>query len=161
MSELWIIQIVRDIKVRHREAAEQARREGDRRKLLQEKAPIFWRDLTDFLRQFLLEIQGGLRGDITEGVFSFALDTDNTVIMFEKSAFPFVVFSATPEFESGRVRMTFTQHAPIGTEPACGTPIPCRFEIHSDGNIILQLNGHAYAEPEEAAKFIIQRAFTL
>lgn len=162
MSEPWIEKIIQDIKEKDHKAAEQAMREEHQKRVIAEKAPIFWRDFADFLKKFVNEIHAGLRGDITEGTFSFELDDRNQEIKCEKSAFPFVSFTATPEFGSGKVTMSLTKVNPILSQAgASGSIIPCRFEVQSNDTLVLQLNGHSYAEPEHAAKFIIEKAFMI
>jgi hypothetical protein len=38
--------------------------------------------------------------------------------------------------------------------------MPSRFEIEGE-EVVLQLNGHVFKNPEHAAKFIIEKLFTL
>ena len=161
MPEPWIQKIIQDIKIKDAIVAERAIQEACRRKVTLEHAPVFWRDFADFLHKFVNEIHDGLRGDATEGEFSFELNDRNYTIEFKKSAFPFVLFTATPEFATGKVTMNLTKVNPSLTGQASGSIIPCRFELRGDNAVMLHLNGHAYSEPEDAAKFIIERAFTV
>lgn len=162
MSEPWIDKIVQDIKEKAHKPAEQAAREEHQKKVRREQGPIFWRDFIDFLQKFVEEIQAGLHGDITEGIFMFE-SRDNTIVNFAKSDFPSITFKASPDFEKGRIEISLTK-GNLRWPPSGGgqsSPIPCRFEVRSDDTLIMQLNGHAYDEAEQAAKFIIEKAFTI
>jgi hypothetical protein len=161
MSEPWVEKIIQDIKEKDRDSAEKIMHEEHQRKVISEKAPIFWQDFADFLQEFIKEIQTGLSGHITEGIFSFALNANSHTITFGKSAFPFISFTATPELNSGKVTMHLTKVNPSLVGSASGSTIPCRFEVQRDGTLVLQLNDHSYAEPAHAAKFIIEKAFTI
>jgi len=163
MPEEWIAEIIRNIKEKDHGAAEQVRREEHVKKIISDKAPIFWRAVADFLDKFIEEIGHGLQGDVTAGHMTFQLNTGNHTITFGKSAFPYVEFEAIPKFTNGTVSMKLAKNNPLPPQEseAKSSTIPCRFEVQDDDVLILQLNGHAYSEAEQAAKWIIQKAFLL
>ena len=161
MPDLWMEKIIQDIKEKNHEAAKKIMREEHEKKVIAEKAPMFWRAFADFLEKHTREIEDGLHGDITQGELSFALKPENHEITLGKSAFPSVQFTATPQFNDGKVSMNLGKVNPIATKGMSFSQIPCRFEVQSDDTLILQLNGHSYPSPEDAARFIIERAFTL
>src|SRR5262249_16208071 len=125
------------------------------------RAPIFWRDFADCLRKFVDELQRGLQGDITKGNIAFIQRSHRKEVKIEKSAFPYVSFTAVPDFGTGKVTMSLTNVNPRLTGSASGVHIACRFEVQNDNTLMLRINGHAYVSPEEAAQCIMEKAFTV
>jgi len=162
MSEAWINQIVEDIKVKDHNAAEQAAKEKHRLAVIAEKGPIFWRSFADFLKKFVEEIRAGLEGDVTQGNINCEFDPTSGRIQINKSAFPFLTFNAAPNYSGQPMIPNYVKVNPQqGGSPHSGQSIPCRFEVVGHDDLILQLNGSSYAAPDFAAKFLIEKLFTI
>jgi hypothetical protein len=164
MSEDWLADIVRDLKVKNHDAAELAASERQRWRLVAQSAPAFWRSFSDFLRKFVEEIRDIFGDDITAGEIKFERKPANEEIAFSKSAFPYLRFQAKPDFSglAADVRYSKAETQPEENEPRPRPEnvIPCRFELNAAGAIVMHLNGREYSEPEQAARFIIEKLFS-
>ena len=164
MSEAqWLNVIVSAIKEKDHDAAVALRKKEHRAEVLLARAPIFWRTFGDFLKKFIEEMKTEFGDDVTAGELSFRIDPAQSVIHIDKTAFPFVTFSAAPKFDGQPNAVTYSVFNP---EKPCDqgnvTPpsMPSRFEVVGE-DVELHLNGRSHKDAEGAARFIIEKLFTV
>jgi hypothetical protein len=158
----WIKKLVRGIEEADHDAAVEARERNHRAEIVKTKGPIFWRSFGDFLSKFVTEMNEEF-GDHPAGDAKISFQKGGQEsYRISKAAFPFVNFSATPDFSGGPNMVNFAAVNP--ERPSNGnvlmSSIPCRFEVLND-EVELQLNGHLYEHPEEAASFVMEKLFTV
>jgi len=102
-------------------------------------------------------------GDATAGELTISIDPQTRAIEIKKSAFPFAVCIALPNFKGAANNVKYSVCNPEqwpGTGPEPDETIPSRFEVVGE-DVELQLNGQMYKLPEDAARFLIQKLFTI
>jgi hypothetical protein len=103
-------------------------------------------------------------GDLTlgEGPLSCGFNEASGAIKIDKTAFPFVAFSATPQYKTRTAQIYYAVMNPIKNVPSyTPTSMPCRFEVSEHNKVFLQLNGMPFHQAHEAARNIMERLFTL
>ena len=162
MAEEWIEKLAkRIIEKDHKPAEDQAIAEH-KAKVIEQKAPILWRDFAAFFEQNVIELIVVLGQDITytEAPIKYNF-TPVPRIAVAKAAFPYVKFDANPDFKKGTVHISYAVFNPNPPTPSFSlSTMPCRFELDGE-RIILQLDGKSFYEAKEAATYITEKLFTV
>jgi hypothetical protein len=165
MAEEWLKHLAAQIKEQDREPAEKTAHENHELRLIQEHGPVFWRAFADFLGKYIEDMRNDLQDDITlrEGPLTYKCEGNNGLVQLGKAAFPFVVFSATPQYQQRVASITYAVINPkLPHDRALNhTGMPCRFEASHHGKVFIQLDGKPFHEPHEAAKYVMEKLFTL
>lgn len=170
MAEEWLKRLVHEIKEKDHAAAEGASRSAHEQRIIDRDGPALWRAFGDFLCKYVEEMTVEFGRDVTlsEGELSCGANPQNATgqMSITKTAFPYVNFTANPNYLSRSAVMMYAvrnPQAPQG-QPIAQVLIPCRFEVSHDDKIYkiyFQLDGKPFHEPQEAAKYIIEKLFTL
>lgn len=159
MAEEWLERLARQIKDKEHKGAEDAARSRQRIQALGDKGPIFWKSFSDALDASITDLKGLLEGDVTlsEGPLHFGIDPSTQQVTLSKAAFPTVRFTATPRFEREMAEITYV-HAGGGSE---ATSMSCQFAISNEGRVTMRLDGRGFANPTDAATFVMERLFRI
>jgi len=164
MAEEWIEKLAHAIKGKDHEAAEQDAAATRRAELINHEGPIFWRSFADFLKKYTEEMRGALDGDVTAAVISFTFQPQSQRIDIHKSAYPYIMFNASPGYGPNQsVSMQYLKTNPKQPQNIVQKmqAIPCRFEVSHHHKVFLHLDGKEFPEPQHAAKYLIEKLFTL
>jgi hypothetical protein len=163
MAEEWLKHLVHEVKEKDRAPAEATARFNHEQKIIESDGPVLWRSFADFLGKYVEEMRVDFSDDITlrEGKLSFS--QQSTQISIGKAAFPCVAFAATPNYQQRIAQIFYSSVNPRPPHPQ-GAPsinMPCRFEVRQQDKVFLQLDGKPFHEAHEAAKYIIEKLFTI
>jgi hypothetical protein len=161
-AEPWLTTLVEAIKKEDHAVAEKEYQAVRRAELIAQNGPVFWRKFTDVLEVLFRQMEDLFGDHVTKGRISFTRSPYGGGISINKSAYPFVSFSATPNFAETTAHFTYTVVNPeipsnIGVP---GRFLPCRFGVEAD-EVVMSLDGTMFATPEAAAKFIMEKLFTI
>jgi hypothetical protein len=169
MAEEWLKRLVHEIKEKDHTPAEEAARSAHEQQIINRDGPTFWRSLGDFLCKYVQDMKADFGEDITlrEGTLTCTANMQNVPnpnqISINKTAFPYVTFTATPEYPGRSARISYAIRNPAQT-PGQGisqTSMPCRFEVSQHDKVYLHLDGKPFHEAHEAAKYIMEKLFTI
>lgn len=164
MAEEWLKRLAAEIKEKDHAVAEETARSEHELRLIKEHGPVLWRALADFLSKYVEDLKADFRDDITlrEGQLSFAFNGQNAQIGIGKAAFPYVQFTASPNYQARTASISYVSRNPkLEGGSAVHTPMPCRFEVTHDNKVYLNLDGKPFHEAHEAAKHIMEKLFTI
>jgi hypothetical protein len=161
-AEPWLTTLVEAIKKEDHAVAEREYQAVRRAELIAQNGPVFWRKFTDTLEVLFRQMEDLFGNHVTKGKISFTRSPYGGGITINKSAYPFVSFSATPNFSETTAHFTYTVVNPeipqnIGVP---GRFLPCRFGVEGD-QVVMSLDGTMFTTPEAAAKFIMEKLFTI
>jgi hypothetical protein len=161
-AEPWLTTLVEAIKKEDHAVAEREYQAVRRAELIAQNGPVFWRKFTDVLEVLFRQMEDLFGDHVTKGKITFTRSPYGGGITINKSAYPFVSFSATPNYSETTAHFTYTVVNPeipqnIGVP---GRFLPCRFGVESD-QVVMSLDGTMFPTPEAAAKFIIEKLFTI
>ena len=162
VAEPWLTTLVEAIKKEDHVVAEREYQTVRRAELIAQNGPVFWRKFTDVLEVLFRQMEDLFGDHVTKGKISFTRSPYGGGITINKSAYPFVSFSATPNFSESTAHFTYTVVNPeipqnIGVP---GRFLPCRFGVEGD-QVVMSLDGTMFTTPEVAAKFIMEKLFTI
>ena len=145
MAEEWLQHLVDGIKQKYHEAA-------------------VWSSFVECIEEYAHDAMGEFGQDVTfrEGPLTVNVDSSGRV-QLQKDAFPYLQFSATPDYGSQTADISYRKVNPE-LEPhhtVRGTPLPCYFAVSREGKVYLRFNGSDCHEPQEAAQRIIEKLFRL
>ena len=166
MAEEWLKDLVERIKDKDHAPAEEAAKLAREQQVIQADGPALWRSLADFLGKYVQEMKVDFHDDITirEGSLTFGFNASGGgQISVTKAAFPYVQFTAQPNYQQRLASMTYSFRNPVQppNQAIQNTPIPCRFEVDQRDKVFLQLDGKPFHEAHEAAKYIIEKIFKI
>lgn len=95
----WLKKLVARIKEKDHDAASEFRERERRAQILPSRGPLFWNAFGDFLTKFIQEMKAEFAGDATAGELTISIDPQTRAIEIKKSAFPFAVCIALPNFK--------------------------------------------------------------
>jgi hypothetical protein len=159
----WLKKIVSDIKEKDHDAAVALRQREHNAEVLKTRGPIFWNAFGDFLKMFVGEMMADFGSDVTATQIGFTISSQTRAIQIAKEAFPFAALLATPVFTGGPNNVQFKVFNPERPAPNSAfahESLPSRFEVVGE-DVELQLNGHMFKQPEDAARFMIKKLFTV
>jgi len=164
MAEEWLQHLVDRIKHGYHEAAERTAQLEHEQEIVLQQGPAVWRSFVDSIENLAREAICEFGQDVTlrEGPLAVKVDSDGQV-QLDKKAFPYVQFSATPDYGARTANISYAKVNPK-LEPnhtVRGTPIPCHFEVSRDDKVYLLLNGKDCREPQEAAKLVFEKLFSV
>jgi hypothetical protein len=166
IADEWLRKLANDIKEKDHAEAEKQARENEERALIVQHGPVLWHSFADVLQRFVTEITAAFHDDVTlrEGPLSFAFrPPQGDQIVITKAAFPFASFTAVPQYSQGLASITYSvinpqKSANLNLSP---TTMLCRFEVSENQRVFLQLDGEAFHQVDEAAKYVMEKLFTL
>jgi hypothetical protein len=165
MAEEWLKKLAEQIKAKDHEAAEEVARAVHQLEIIEHHGPVFWRSFTGFLKKYVNDMIEDLEADVTlrEGKLSCDVDLGNSKIDIRKAAFPYVQFSATPQYNQRIATIVYATVNPMATQnQSIGTTnMPCHFEVTNHDKVFLHLDGKEFHEPQEAAKHVMEKLFTI
>ena len=165
MAEEWLKRLAAQIKEKDHVVAEETARAEHELRLIKEHGPVLWRGLADFLSKYVEDMKVDFHDDITlrEGQLGFGFNQGNSQIGISKAAFPYVQFTASPNYQARAASIAYISRNPKleGGSAAIHTPMPCRFEVTHDNKVYLNLDGKPFHEAQEAAKYIMEKLFTV
>lgn len=164
MAEDWLKRLAGEIKEKDHTAAEEKARADHELVLIKEHGSVLWRSFTDFLIKYVGDMKADLHEDITlqEGPLDIRVEPKSGKIDINKEAFPYVSFMAAPQYPQRIAQVfyaVFNPKAPAGSHS--NTVMPCRFEVNPQNRVYLQLDGKPFHEANEAAKYIMEKLFTI
>jgi len=162
MAEDWLEHLIDGIKQGYHEAAERTAQLEHEQEIVLQKGPGVWCSFVGYIEKYARDAICAFGQDITlrEGPLSVKVDSSGQV-QLEKKAFPYLEFSAIPDFGGRTADITYSKVKPK-LEPhhtVRGTPIPCHFEVSREDEVYLLLNGRDCHEPHEAAKLVFEKLF--
>jgi hypothetical protein len=164
MAEDWLKHLVHEIKEKDHAPAEEAGRSAHEYQIIQRDGPALWLSFADSLGDYVEDMKADFNDDITlrEGQLTFTC-TQGSQISIGKAAFPYVTFTANPNYPQRSAQISYASQNPRQDpgQSVGHTQIPCRFELNQHNKVYLQLDGKPFHEPQDAAKYIIQKLFTI
>jgi hypothetical protein len=166
MAEEWLRKLAHEIKEKDHAEAEKLARENYERALVVQQGPVLWRSFADLLQRFVNELTAAFHDDVTlsEGPLSYAFrPPQGDQIVITKAAFPFVSFTAVPQYSQRLASITYSvinpqKSANLNLSP---TTMLCRFEVSENHRVFLQLDGEAFHQVDEAAKYVMEKLFSI
>ncbi len=164
MAEEWLHHLVDGIKQKYHQAAEETARLEHEQEVVLQEGPAVWNSFVEFIQKYASEAISEFGQDVTLREGPLTVDVkSNGEVRLDKKAFPYVQFSAAPDFEARTASICYAKVNPK-LEPnhtIRGTPIPCHFAVSEQDKVYLLLNGKPCREPQEAAKHVMEKLFHL